>query len=198
MGSEVDLSFAKLDGKPMKFVRRTMGEAKRLLCTQGLADAKKDGYSFSLLDRDNLSKWAVTLRDLNSESKLVKDLAKFSLDLSIDLEVSLPDGFPLEPPFVRIVYPQLQGGYVFRHGGICFEPLTVKGWAPSMTLPSLAMAIKGILDYGDVGVAGAGNREKRTVPHYTEEGARKDHSHIVAAHNGGEGSTYGALNRYKS
>merc|ERR1740121_956664 len=182
MGSEVDLSFAKLDGKPMKFVRRTMGEAKRLLCTQGLADAKKDGYSFSLLDRDNLSKWAVTLRDLNSESKLVKDLAKFSLDLSIDLEVSLPDGFPLEPPFVRIVYPQLQGGYVFRHGGICFEPLTVKG----------------ILDYGDVGVAGAGNREKRTVPHYTEEGARKDHSHIVAAHNGGEGSTYGALNRYKS
>ena len=30
------------------------------------------------------------------------------------------------PPFVRVVYPKLRGGYVFEHGAICFEALTPK------------------------------------------------------------------------
>jgi ubiquitin-protein ligase len=186
----VDLSFAKLEGKPIKFIKRVMGEAKRLLGNQGQADARQEGYHFELKDRDNLSKWSVNLRDLNPEGKLAKDLAKLKLDASIDLEVCLPDGFPLEPPFVRVTYPQLSGGYVFSHGGICFEPLTAKGWAPSMTLPNLAIAIKGILDYGEVCVVGAGNRASRTIPEYTEAGARKDHNQILQAHKGGDSRTY--------
>lgn len=194
----VDLSFAKLDGKPLKFVKRLMGEAKRLLSARGLAEAKKGGYQFDLLDRDNLSKWSVKLRDLNPEGRLAKDLARHDLEPCVDLELSLPDGFPLEPPFARVVYPQLAGGYVFSRGGICFEPLTAKGWAPSMTLSALAVAVKGILDYGEVRVAGVGDRAARVVAHYTEEGARKDHASIVAAHRGGEGATYGALKNYAS
>mmetsp|Transcript_61919 Transcript_61919/g.136119 ORF Transcript_61919/g.136119 Transcript_61919/m.136119 type:complete len:410 (+) Transcript_61919:81-1310(+) len=195
---EVDLTFANLDGKPLKFVKRVMGEARRLLSPAGLQEAEKEGYQFALKDRDHLAKWGVKLRDLNPEGHLAKDLAKHNLEPCIDLELSLPDGFPMEPPFARVVYPQLKGGYVFTHGGICFEPLTAKGWVPSMTLAALAIAIKGILDYGDVRMAGAGNREQRTVPQYTEEGARKDHKHIVSAHNGGDGNTYGSLKRYQS
>ena len=171
---EVDLSFAKLDGKPMKFIKRTMGEARRLLCAEGLAEAEKCGYHFSLRDKENLARWFVQLKDLNQDGKLAADLKKHKLDASIDLEIILPDGFPMEPPFARVLYPQLRGGYVFERGGICFEPLTPKGWVPSMTLPALAIAIKGILDYGEVRVAGVGNKATRTVPHYTEEGARKD------------------------
>jgi len=195
---EVDLSFAKLDGKPLKFIKRTMGEAKRLLCDAGLAEAEKSGYKFSLKDKENLSKWLVQLRDLNPDGKLAAALKKHKLEPCVDLELSLPDGFPLEPPFARVVYPQLQGGYVFPHGGICFEALTQKGWVPSMTLPALAIAIKGILDYGEVTVAGIGNKETRTVPQYTEAGARKDHNHISSAHRGGEGNTYGSLKNYAS
>lgn len=171
---EVDLSFAKLDGKPIKFVKRTMGEARRLLSPEGLAEAEKSGYKFCLKDNENLSKWLVQLKDLNPDGKLVADLQKHSLDAQIDLELILPDGFPMEPPFARVVYPQLRGGYVFERGGICFEPLTQKGWVPSMTLPALAIAIKGIFDYGEVRVAGVGDKATRTVKHYTEEGARKD------------------------
>lgn len=197
-GDEVDLSFANLDGKPIKFVKRAMGEAKRLLSAQGLAEAKTLGYQFSLVDRENLSKWTVKLSDLNPEGSLAKDLARHQLDPSIDLELSLPDGFPMEPPFARVLYPQISGGFVFQRGGICFEPLTMKGWAPSMSLPALAIAIKGIFDFGDARVAGIGDREKRTVPQYTEEGARKDHAHILAAHRGGDSSTYGSLKSYKS
>eukprot|EP00931_Biecheleriopsis_adriatica_P009792 TRINITY_DN11087_c0_g1_i1.p1 TRINITY_DN11087_c0_g1~~TRINITY_DN11087_c0_g1_i1.p1 ORF type:complete len:430 (+),score=128.82 TRINITY_DN11087_c0_g1_i1:116-1291(+) len=198
LSKDVDLSFAKLEGKPMKFIKRSMGEAKRLLCEAGLAEAKEAGYKFSLIDRDNLSKWLVQITDLNPDGKLIADLRKHELEPLVDLELSLPDGFPLEPPFARVVYPQLHGGYVFQRGGICFEPLTKKGWVPSMTLPALAIAIKGILDYGEVRVAGVGNKEKRTVPHYTEEGARKDHAYISNAHREGEGSTYGSLKNYAS
>lgn len=195
---DVDLSFVKLDGRPLKYARRMLGEAKRLLSSNGLEEAKKGGYSFSLLDRDHLEKWAVRLSDLNPDGRLAKDLARHRLDVSIDLEISVPNGFPLEPPFARVVYPQLSGGYVFSRGGICFEPLTTKGWVPSMTLSALAIAIKGILDYGDVRVSGEGNRATRTVAHYTEEGARKDHQQIVSAHKGGDGNTYGALKYYSS
>ena len=47
---------------------------------------------------------------------------------------------------VRVVYPKLQGGFVFGGGAICFEPLTPKGWASAMSLPALAIAIKGFFD----------------------------------------------------
>lgn len=195
---EVDLSFAKLDGMPMKYVKRSMGEARRLLSHQGREEAKREGYEFQLADRDNLSKWVVKLHDLNPDGHLAKGLAKHKLEASIDLEITLPHGFPLEPPFARVVYPKLQGGYVFGHGGICFEPLTAKGWAPSMTLPSLAIAIKGIMDYGDVRVSGVGDKAARRIPEYSEEGARKDHKMIVSAHNGGDSKTYGSLKNYAS
>jgi len=196
--SDVDLSFATFDNKPLKFIKRTMGEAKRLLCNQGVEEGRKLGYEFKILERTSLAKWAVQLRDLNSEGDLAKDLQKMGLDASVDLEFSLPDAFPLEPPFVRVVYPQLSGAYVFPHGGICFEPLTSKGWAPSMTLPNLAVAIKGILDYGGVRCSGAGDRIQRKVRHFTEEGARKDHKMISSVHRDGKSNTYAALSRYTS
>ncbi|CAJ1333908.1 unnamed protein product [Effrenium voratum] len=174
------------------------GLVPRLLCAEGLAEAEKCGYHFSLRDKENLARWFVQLKDLNQDGKLAADLKKHKLDASIDLEIILPDGFPMEPPFARVLYPQLRGGYVFERGGICFEPLTPKGWVPSMTLPALAIAIKGILDYGEVRVAGVGNKATRTVPHYTEEGARKDHTAISASHRGGESSTYGSIKHYSS
>jgi ubiquitin-protein ligase len=196
---KVDLSFATgIEKKPHKYARRVIREAERMLCQKGLNDARVEGYEFSLTDRDSLSRWAVKVRDLNSDSQLVQDLQKLDLELSIDLEIILPDGFPLEPPFARVVYPELGGGYVFGHGGICFEPLTQKGWAPSMTLPSLVIAIKGILDHGGVRCKGAGDRAARTVKHFTEEGAKRDHKTIVTAHRGGEGASYGSLKYYKS
>lgn len=187
---EVDLSFAKLDGKPMKYIKRVMGEAKKLLSDRGSEEQKKEGLEFKLLDRDNLSKYLVTVRDLNKEGQLYKDLQRLGLDASIDLETTFPDEYPLSPPFVRVVYPQLQGGYIFSHGGICFEPLTEKGWAASMTLASLCISIKGILDSADVRATGSGNKETRTVPHYTESGARRDASAISNAHKGGDSRTY--------
>ena len=44
------------------------------------------------------------LSDLNKDGKLVKDLLRHKLDPSIDLEISLPDDLPMEPPFARMVH----------------------------------------------------------------------------------------------
>jgi len=189
---EVDLSFATFEAKPIKFIKRTMGEARKLLSAKGLEEARNLKYEFTLLDRDSLSKWKVRLSDLNPDGTLAKQLQERGIDKSIDLEISLPNEYPLEPPFVRVVYPYLSGGFIFTHGGICFELLTKKGWAPSFTLPSVAMAVQGIMDLGGVSVKAGGNPQTRTVPEFTEAGARQDARHINSAHNNGEGRTYGS------
>merc|ERR1712224_104906 len=83
---EADLSFAKLDGKPPKFVKRCMGEARKLLSERGVEENREQGLDFILKDRDNLSKYAVTVRDLNPEGQLYADLKRLGLDASIELE----------------------------------------------------------------------------------------------------------------
>ena len=51
-----------------------------------------------------MSEWYVKPSDLNKDGELVKDLLRHKLDPSIDLEISLPDGFHMEPPCARVVH----------------------------------------------------------------------------------------------
>ena len=48
---------------------------------------------------------------------------------TVDLLVEIPDAYPHAPPFVRVVYPKLSGGFVTRSGAICAEALTPAGWS---------------------------------------------------------------------
>ena len=91
----------------------------------------------------------LTTRGINPDSELYKDLVKHNLP-GVRVEINMPEEFPMAPPFVRVVHPKLEGGFVFPHGAICFEPLTPKGWVCAMGMPNLATAIKGILDYHPV------------------------------------------------
>ena len=43
----------------------------------------------------------------------------------------VPEEYPLKPPFVRVVWPELQGGYVFGGGAICFEVITFSFYSNS-------------------------------------------------------------------
>ena len=108
-----------------------------------------------------MAKHAVTIRELSADGTLYKDLERLGLDASIDigLDVSITRIRLITIRFLpdNYVYPQLAGGLAFTHGGICIEPLT-KDWAPSMTIPSLCVAIKVILDHGDVHVSGVDNK----------------------------------------
>jgi ubiquitin-conjugating enzyme E2 Q len=170
-------------GKPPRWVKRMTGEWKKVFTGQGEA---VDNVKFELVGNPpNLGLWKFKL-SFDPSTKIGKELSKKgALQSTVDLEVEVPEEYPMGPPFVRVLYPKLQGGYVFEHGAICFEALTPKGWPAAMTLPALAQSLKALFDSGESYVAGWGNAEKKVVPEYTREGAKKDFGVILRAHNNG-------------
>ena len=55
------------------------------------------------------------------------------------LRLSFPDNFPFDPPFVRVLAPLVQGGYVLTGGAICMELLTPDGWSQAYTIEAVIM-----------------------------------------------------------
>ncbi|NXA19747.1 U2QL1 protein, partial [Ibidorhyncha struthersii] len=43
------------------------------------------------------------------------------------LNLTFPDNFPFSPPFMRVLSPRLENGYVLDGGAICMELLTPRG-----------------------------------------------------------------------
>lgn len=91
------------------------------------SDSYKSGvFSVDLVD-DSLYEWHVKLSIVDSESPLYTDLMQLKDKGGKDhimLHISYKDNYPFAPPFVRIVYPVLTGGYVLNGGAICMELLT--------------------------------------------------------------------------
>jgi len=191
-------------GKPARYSKRMMGETKKLFSEEGRKSQQEDGIIFSTSPNPlyetqmfDMAKWEVVLRTdkVNKDSKLAESLKQHNLE-GIYFEMQIPNEYPMLPPFVRIKHPKLSGGYVFEHGAICFEPLTPKGWPIAMTLSSLMIAIKGIFDYNPVFVSSVGDVKNKTIPGYTEEGARRDYKTVLMAHEGGK--SWNALNSMSS
>lgn len=91
------------------------------------SDSYKSGvFTVELVD-DSLYEWYVKLSIVDSESPLYTDLMQLKDKGGKDhimLHISYKDNYPFAPPFVRIVYPVLIGGYVLTGGAICMELLT--------------------------------------------------------------------------
>ena len=78
-------------------------------------------FSVSLVD-ENLSEWDVKFFKFDTASILANDLANMELDYQINnvwFRFSFPDNYPFAPPFVRVLAPYVQGGYVLSGGAIC-------------------------------------------------------------------------------
>ena len=58
------------------------------------------------------------------------------------------DTFPFDPPFVRVIYPIITGGYVLGGGAICMELLTKQGWSSAYSLESVILQIAATLVKG--------------------------------------------------
>lgn len=72
------------------------------------SDCLKNGNFTVDLVNDNLCEWNIHLRSVDQDSDLYKDLLKLKEKEGIDniqLNVTFNDKYPIEPPFVRIVYP---------------------------------------------------------------------------------------------
>lgn len=60
----------------------------------------------------------------------------------------MQETFPFEPPFVRVVFPVLNGGYVLLGGAICMELLTKQGWSSAYTIEAVILQIAATLVKG--------------------------------------------------
>ncbi|XP_023015798.1 ubiquitin-conjugating enzyme E2 Q2 [Leptinotarsa decemlineata] len=111
---------------------------------------KKKMYQIELVN-DSLYEWNVRLMCVDPDSPLSHDLQilkeKEGKD-SILLNMLFKDTYPFEPPFVRVVYPVISGGYVLVGGAICMELLTKQGWSSAYTVEAVIMQISATLVKG--------------------------------------------------
>lgn len=114
-----------------------------------MADTSEAGFSLEPADEDSMDKWRIKLFDFDCDSNLAKDLLVCGLD-HVELEMSFPDQYPFEPPFVRVVQPRFkrQTGFVMS-GAICMELLTKDGWNPVNDIESVIVSIRSIMVIGD-------------------------------------------------
>lgn len=122
---------------PSKTVRarRLMKEFKDL---QRVQNAKQDPvFSVELVD-DNLFEWYVKIFKIDSDSELGNDMKELGIGYIL-LHVVFPDNFPFAPPFVRVISPRIEKGFVMEGGAICMELLTPRGWASAYTVEAVVM-----------------------------------------------------------
>lgn len=132
--------------------RETTGGKRRL--AQDLyrimnQDTEEAGFSLQPKSEDAMDKWTIKLFQFDEDSNLAKDMVVLGLD-HIELEMSFPEHYPFEPPFVRVVRPRFkrQTGFVMN-GALCMELLTKDGWNPVNDIESVIVSIRSLLVVGD-------------------------------------------------
>lgn len=90
------------------------------------------------LVNDNLFEWHARLHQVDPDSPLAMDMAAMNVP-NILLHLVFPDNFPFAPPFMRVVEPRIEKGFVMEGGAICMELLTPRGWASAYTVEAVLM-----------------------------------------------------------
>jgi len=132
--------------------RETTGGKRRLaldLYKIMMSDIEAAGFSMQPMDEEKIDKWLIKLFQFDEDSNLAKDMEIVGVD-HVELEMSFPDQYPFEPPFVRVVKPKFkrQTGFVMN-GALCMELLTKEGWNPINDIESVIVSIRSLLVVGD-------------------------------------------------
>lgn len=103
-------------------------------------------YKFDLPDEDNINKWHVDVNrsnffdsdpsvQLTAQTPLYQDMVACCID-TIQFEITLPDDYPLSPPFIRIITPRFVHltGHITIGGSICSELLMKQNWVPTLSI----------------------------------------------------------------
>ena len=128
---------------------------------------------------DNLFEWDVKLRKFDEESKLAHDLKHMARNYGVAdiwLRLSFPSNYPFDPPFVRVLAPLVQGGYVLTGGAICMELLTPDGWSQAYTVEAVIMQTMATMIKGDARIVAKVRRE------FSEGEARRAYDYLVKTH----------------
>ncbi|CAG5097149.1 Similar to CG4502: Ubiquitin-conjugating enzyme E2Q-like protein CG4502 (Drosophila melanogaster) [Cotesia congregata] len=105
-------------------LRRLMKELSEIQKSQHQRDAT---FTAELVN-DNLFEWHVRLHKIDPESELAADMRELNIP-HILLHITFPENFPFAPPFMRVISPRIEKGFVMEGGAICMELLTPRGGA---------------------------------------------------------------------
>ncbi|KAL4630000.1 ubiquitin-conjugating enzyme E2Q-like protein 1 isoform X1 [Arapaima gigas] len=114
----------------------TQVRTRRLM--KELQEIRRLGDNFITVELadDNLFDWNVKLHQVDKDSALWQDMKETNTEYIL-LNVTFPDNFPFAPPFVRVLTPRLENGYVLDGGAICMELLTPRGWSSAYTVEAV-------------------------------------------------------------
>lgn len=115
------------------------------------SDSFKKGLYHVTLNDDSLYDWMIEILKVDPDSSLHKDLIQLKNKGgkgNITLNMTFTDKFPFEPPFVRVICPVLNAGYVLSGGAICMELLTTQGWSSAYSIESVIVQISATLVKG--------------------------------------------------
>jgi ubiquitin-conjugating enzyme E2 Q len=138
------------------FNKRLMMEYKHLMKKSAI----EIGFSMRLTEEDNLRKWSITITKIEN-AELEAQMRVLNIPF-IELEVTFPEAYPIEPPFPRVIYPRFKSltGHITVGGSICMEAISKKGWIPTTNMEALIMQIKLVLAEGEARIdeANSGKR----------------------------------------
>jgi ubiquitin-conjugating enzyme E2 Q len=116
------------------------------------------------LVNDNLFEWHVRLYRIDSESELASDMKDMGIPYIL-LHLMFPDNFPFAPPFMRVISPRIEKGFVMEGGAICMELLTPRGWASAYTVEAIVMQFAASIVKGQVCLKCCSVDEKIVIRH---------------------------------
>ncbi|XP_078276289.1 ubiquitin-conjugating enzyme E2Q-like protein 1 [Rhinoraja longicauda] len=129
-------SSSTVPGQPPNKQHCAQVRSRRLM--KELQDIRKLTDHFISVDlvEDNLFEWNVKLLQVDKDSALWQDMKETSTECIL-LNLNFPDNFPFSPPFMRVLTPRLENGYVLDGGAICMELLTPRGWSSAYTVEAV-------------------------------------------------------------
>ncbi|TGJ80826.1 hypothetical protein E0Z10_g7935 [Xylaria hypoxylon] len=122
-------------------------ELRKLQQVQSTTPLHELGWYVDFERIDNMFQWIVELHSFDPSLPLAKDMKTAGIT-SIVLEIRFLRGFPLTPPFVRVIKPRFLpfsmggGGHVTAGGAMCMELLTNTGWSPVSSMESVLLQVR--------------------------------------------------------
>ncbi|KAL0273577.1 UNVERIFIED_CONTAM: hypothetical protein PYX00_006214 [Menopon gallinae] len=129
------------------------------------------------LVNDNLFEWHVRLYRIDAESELAADMRELDIKFIL-LHIIFPENFPFSPPFMRVISPRIDKGFVMEGGAICMELLTPRGWASAYTVEAVIMQFAASLVKGQGRIA----RKTKNSKDFNRRSAEESFRSLVKTH----------------
>ncbi|CAL1688026.1 unnamed protein product [Lasius platythorax] len=154
-------------------LRRLMKEFNRIQRAQRHGDS---AFTAELVN-DNVFEWSVRLHKIDPDSRLAADMRELKIP-HILLNVIFPKEFPFAPPFMRVISPRIEQGFVMHGGAICMELLTPRGWCCAYSVESMIMQFAASVVKGQAQVS----RKSKPNKEYNRQLAEETFKNLVKTH----------------